>query len=163
MAVSFLNVACSLGRDMFDHLVYLLAPNPIFHSPWKKQRHVKFQLAAFLIQYGQRGSDTLDVAAKLSIGHGTVHNYCKRVSRAIRELGPRYLQWGNQDHKAVVSTAIEAKSGFPKCLGSGDGSQIHVGEEPMVDGEQFRCQKKFISVSIHYNSLSWVTLIQTTF
>jgi hypothetical protein len=24
----------------------------------------------------------------------------------------------------------------------------------MVDGEQFRCQKKFISVSIHYNSLS---------
>jgi hypothetical protein len=24
----------------------------------------------------------------------------------------------------------------------------------MVDGEQFRCRKKFISVSIHYNSLS---------
>jgi hypothetical protein len=134
---------------MFDRLVHILAPNPIFHSPRKQQRHVKFQLAAFLVRYGQQGSDTLDVAAKLSIGHGTVYNYCKRVSRAIRELGPQYLQWGNQDRKAVVSTAIEAQSGFPKCLGSGDGSQIRIGEEPTVDGEQFRCRKKFISVSIH--------------
>lgn len=67
---------------MFDCLVHILAPNPIFHSPQKKQHHVKFQLAAFLIWYGQQGSDTLDVAAKLSIGHGTVHNYCRRVSQA---------------------------------------------------------------------------------
>ena len=65
---------------MFDCLIHILAPNPIFHLPRKQQRHVKFQLAAFLVQYGQWGSDTLIVAAKLSIGHGTVHNYCKRVS-----------------------------------------------------------------------------------
>ena len=134
---------------MFDHLVYSLAPNPIFHSPRspKKQRHVKFQIAAFLIRYGQRGSDTLDVAVKLSIGHGTVHNYCRRVSRAIHALGPRYLNWGNPERKEVVSRAIEAKSGFPKCLGSGDGSQIRFSELPLVDGEQFQSRKKFISVS----------------
>lgn len=143
----------SVGRDMFDHLVYSLAPNPIFHSPRKKQRHVKFQIAAFLIRYGQRGSDSLDVAAKLSIGHGTVHNYCKRVSRAIRELGPRHLNWGNQERKEVVSSAIQAKSGFPKCLGSGDGSQIRFGELPLLDGEQFRSRKKFISVSTTFFEL----------
>ena len=135
---------------MFDHLVYLLAPNPIFHSPRKKQRHVKFQIAAFLIRYGQQGSDSLDVAAKLSIGHGTVHNYCKRVSRAIRELGHRHLNWGTQERKEVVSDAIQAKSVFPKCLGSGDGSQIRFGELPLLDGEQFRSRKKFISVSTFF-------------
>lgn len=136
----------SIGRDMFDRLVHFLAPNPIFHSPRKKQRHVKFQLAAFLIRYGQQGSDTLDVAAKLSIGHGTVHTYCRRVSRAIREVGPQHLNRGNQERKTIVSSAIEAKSGFPKCLGSGDGSQIRFSEVPLLDGEQFRSRKKFISV-----------------
>ncbi|KIL57043.1 hypothetical protein M378DRAFT_88415 [Amanita muscaria Koide BX008] len=149
----------SVGRDMFDRLVYILAPNPIFHSPRKQQHHVKFQLAAFLIRYGQQGSDTLDVAAKLSIAlyysvytsavtHGTVHTYCRRVSRAIRALGSCYLNWGNQERKAVVSHAIKAKSGFPKCLGSGDGSQIRFGEAPLEDGEQFRSRKKFISTNI---------------
>ncbi|KAF8233233.1 hypothetical protein L208DRAFT_1267524 [Tricholoma matsutake] len=127
---------CMIGRGMFDHLVYSLAPNPIFHSPWKKQHHVKFELAAFLVRYGQKGSDTLDVAAKLSIAHGTVHNYCKRVSQAIHAVGPQHLNWGNQEWRAAVSSAIEAKSGFPKCLGSGDGSQICFGELPLVDGEQ---------------------------
>ncbi|KAF8229102.1 hypothetical protein L208DRAFT_1187038, partial [Tricholoma matsutake] len=137
-----------IGRGMFDHLVYSLAPNPIFHSPWKKQCHVKFQLAAFLVRYGQKGSDTLDVAAKLSIGHGTVHNYCKRVSQAIHAVGPQHLNWGNQEWRAAVSSAIEAKSGFPKCLGSGDGSQICFGELPLLDGEQFQSRKKFISTNI---------------
>ncbi|KAF8218451.1 hypothetical protein L208DRAFT_1383284, partial [Tricholoma matsutake] len=95
-----------IGRDMFDCLVHILAPNPIFHSPQKKQHHLSSQLAMEL---------------------------CTIIAGGLVKLGPWYLQWGNQDGKAVVSTAIEAQSGFPKCLGSGDGSQICIGEEPMVD------------------------------
>ncbi|KAJ3779679.1 hypothetical protein GGU10DRAFT_253542, partial [Lentinula aff. detonsa] len=75
-----------MSRNMFDRLVFMLAPNAIFHSPKKKHRHVKYQLATFLIRYGQRGSDVLDVASKLGIGLGTVHLYCHRVTRALREL-----------------------------------------------------------------------------
>jgi hypothetical protein len=135
------------GRDTFDRLVWILSQNLLFPSPRKPQRPVKYQLATFLILgYGQRGSDTLDVAAKLSIGHGSVLNYCRRVCRAIRELRCQYLEWMNHVRKEVVTMAIEAKSGFPKCLGSGDGCQIRIGEEPQVDGEQFLSRKKMISV-----------------
>ena len=65
-----------LGWDAFDLLVWILAQNLLFVLPCKPQHPIKYQLAAFLIQYGQWGSDTLDVTAKLSIGHGSVLNYC---------------------------------------------------------------------------------------
>jgi hypothetical protein len=126
-----------LGRDTFDHLVFILSQNPLFHSPQKKQCPVKYQLAAFLIRYGQQGSDVFDVAAKLSIAHGSVHNYCKRVSQAIQELQPGYLKWMDEPWNEVVSGAIAAYSGLFKCLGSCDGCQIHISEAPLVDGEQF--------------------------
>ena len=107
-----------LGRDTFDRLVWILSQNSLFLSPRKPQRPVKYQLAAFLIRYGQleQGSDTLDVAAKLSIGHGSVLNYCRRVCRAIQELPCQYLKWMNHVRKGVVTMAIEAKAGFPKWL-----------------------------------------------
>jgi hypothetical protein len=67
-----------LSRSTFDRLVALLANNPIFTSRGKHpQRHVKFQLAAFLMRYGRLGSSALSVAMELSIGEGTVFLYCK--------------------------------------------------------------------------------------
>ena len=72
-----------IGRETFDYLVSKLAWNPLFYSPHKPQQLIKYQLAAFLIQYGQCASDTLNSAAKLSIGHGSVHNYCRRVYQAL--------------------------------------------------------------------------------
>lgn len=58
-----------LGRDTFDRLVAMLAPNPIFISKGRKpQRHVKYQLACFLMRYGSRGSDVIGTAMKMSIG-----------------------------------------------------------------------------------------------
>ena len=114
-----------LSRDTFDRLVHLLADNPIFISKGKRpQRHVKFQLACFLIRYGHRGSDSLSVATQLSIGEGTVFLYCKRVCRAIRQLRPRFLQWPDDEQKGMISDFIETWSGVWKCLGSCDGSYI---------------------------------------
>ncbi|KAJ3738583.1 hypothetical protein DFH05DRAFT_1408694 [Lentinula detonsa] len=82
-----------MSWSMFDRLVFILAPNTIFRSPKKKQRHMKYQLATFLIQYGQRGSDVLDVASQLGPRLGTVHLYCRRVTRALRELRSHHLGW----------------------------------------------------------------------
>jgi hypothetical protein len=148
-------IIARLGRNTFDLLVWILSQNSLFVSPWKPQRPVKYQLAAFLIRYGQRGSDTLDVAAKLSIGHGSVLNYCRRVCRAIRELRHQHLKWMDYVRKEVVTMAIEAKSGFPKCLGYGDGCQIRIGEEPQVDGKQFHSRKKMISVCDPLNHIAY--------
>lgn len=132
-----------MSRDMFDRLVFMLASNTIFHSPKKKQRHVKYQLAAFLLRYGQRGSDTLDVACKLGLGLGTVHLYCRRITRALRELRGHHVGWLGDDRKQLVSQRIEARSGFPKCLGSGDGRQIRMTTAP----DEFLSRKKEHSVN----------------
>ena len=82
-----------IERETFDYLVSKLAWNPLYYSPHKPQQPIKYQLAAFLIWYGQCASDTLDIAAKLFIGHGSVHNYCRRVCQVLWELQPEYLAW----------------------------------------------------------------------
>ena len=109
LSISHICMIARLGRDTFDRLVLILSQSSLFLSPRKPQHPVKYQLAAFLIRYGQRGSDTLDVAAKLSIGHGSVLNYCRRVCRAIRELRCQYLKWMNHVRKEVVMMAIEMR------------------------------------------------------
>ncbi|KAJ3978388.1 hypothetical protein F5890DRAFT_1422647, partial [Lentinula detonsa] len=130
-----------------DRLVFILAPNTIFRSPKKKQRHVKCQLATFLIRYRQCGSDVLDVASKLGLGLGTVHLYCRRVTRALRELHSHYLGWLGDEQKTLVSQRIEARSGFPKCVGSGDGCQIRMTTAPEENPDEFLSRKKQHSVS----------------
>ncbi|EJF59916.1 hypothetical protein DICSQDRAFT_40900, partial [Dichomitus squalens LYAD-421 SS1] len=138
-----------LSRDTFDRLVALLGCNPIFVSTGRRpQRHVKYQLGAFLFRYGRLGTDSLDVAQKLGVGHGTVVLYCKRVTRAIRELRSQYLQWPTKAQREAIASAIEDKSGFPKCVGSCDGSLIRFCEEPIVDGHVYVSQKKSYSTNI---------------
>ncbi|KAJ7581650.1 hypothetical protein C8J56DRAFT_1006004 [Mycena floridula] len=139
-----------LGRDVFDRLVAILAPNPIFNHPnaKKPQRHVKYQLATFLIRYGRRGSDVFDVSAKMGFSHGSVYNYCKRISRAIRQLRTQYLGWPSDEMKMVISTQIEQMSGFPKCIGCIDGSHIPLTQLPFMEGELFRSRKKEIMANV---------------
>ncbi|KAJ3865693.1 hypothetical protein EV359DRAFT_38253 [Lentinula novae-zelandiae] len=135
-----------MSWDMFDRLVFMLAPNTIFLSPKKRQRHVKYQLAAFLISYGQRDSDVLDVASKLGLGLGTVHLYCRRITRALRELRGQNVGWLGNERKELVSQRIEARSGFPKCIGSGDGCQIRMSTAPEENPDEFLSRKKEHSV-----------------
>lgn len=125
----------------------MLAPNPIFISKGRKpQRHVKYQLACFLMRYGSRGSDVIGTAMKMSIGYGTVILYCRRVTRAIRQLRAKYIGWPTAERQECIEQRIEARSGFPRCLGSGDGSLLRWEERPQEDGEAFQGRKKFIGV-----------------
>ena len=103
---------------MFDAIVDMIADDPVFNkpNPRRPQRHVKFQLGTFLIRYGQQGSNAIDTMMKLSIGQGSVYNYCRRVCRAIRSLRPQYLGWMSPVRKAIVSNAIQQASGFKKCV-----------------------------------------------
>lgn len=136
-----------LSRSTFDRLVALLADNPIFISRGKRpQRHVKFQLAAFLMRYGRLGSSALAVAMELSIGEGTVFLYCKRVSRALRQLKSQFLGWPDPACKEVISKAIEQAAGFQKCFGSGDGCLIQFTQRPLHFGHMYKCRKQFFGV-----------------
>ena len=114
---------------------------------WKPQCHVKYQLAAFLFRYGCLGTDSLNIAQKLGIGHGTVILYCRRVVHALRQLRSQYLRWPGEAHRTETADTIELKSGFPMCIGACDGSLIRFCEEPIVEGHVYVSWKKSYSVS----------------
>ncbi|THV00063.1 hypothetical protein K435DRAFT_818410 [Dendrothele bispora CBS 962.96] len=138
---------------MFEHLTTILSQNPIFQSRGRKpQRPIKYQLGAFLIRYGTLGSDTRRTALQLSIGHGTVFLYCRRVTRAIRELRDQYIGFpSEQDQQHTIDT-IHNAIGFPRCVGSGDGSLIRFDEKPLVDGTQFMGRKQFFGATVDHRT-----------
>ncbi|THU98345.1 hypothetical protein K435DRAFT_616691, partial [Dendrothele bispora CBS 962.96] len=138
-----------MGRTMFYRLVEMLEPNPIFHSKGRKpQRPVKYQLGAFLFRYGSLGSDASGVAHKLGIGFGSVINYCRRVTRAIRELRERFVGFTSEAEQQATMEHIQEVSGFPGCIGSGDGSGIRFDERPVCDGTQFMGRKEYFGTVI---------------
>jgi hypothetical protein len=115
----------------------------------KPQRHIAWQLGAFLIRYGQLGSPVQDTSFKLGIGFGTVILYCRRVIRAVRELKPQYAQWFSEEHQLATSAKIEARIGFPDCVGSGDGSLFQTAEQPSWMGPAYLTRKGFFAVNDH--------------
>lgn len=77
----------------------------------------------------------------------TVTLYCRRVTRALRKLRNRYIAWPDDARRRVISDTIHQRSGFPNCLGSGDGSLIRMTDSPFFHGNLYRCRKKFVAVS----------------
>lgn len=141
-----------MSRETFDKLVGLLENDPIFLSTGARpQRAVRYQLAAFLLRYAAEGSDAIGVSNKLGIGEGTVYNYCKRVTRALRKIGLTVLSWGNSARHQETANFIEQNYGFKNCIGIVDGSLIRLSEVPMEHGQAYWCRKKFPAVSYIYN------------
>ena len=84
----------SMSRGTFNKFCAELGKNPIFTSRGRKpQRHISWQLAAFLIRYGQLGSSVHDTSFKLGIGYGTVVLYCHQVICALRQLKKTFAAW----------------------------------------------------------------------
>lgn len=95
------------------------------------------------MRYGRLGADAFAVSMHLGIGNGTVHLYCRRVSKAMRQLKRRFVRWDDGE----VSERIQHRTGFPKCSGSGDGSLIRFTEMPIIFGPSYMTRKKFFGVS----------------
>ena|SRR5882762_137516 len=124
----------------FEKFIQLLADDLIFESQGTKpQQHVKVQFAAFLLHYGNHGSNAFHLTRNLGIGEGTVYTYCQRVSKAVCKLHNQFLGWPDEARKTEISQFLENQSGFCLCLGSGDGSLFQFTKEPMVNGDQYCC------------------------
>ncbi|KAE9398423.1 hypothetical protein BT96DRAFT_760240, partial [Gymnopus androsaceus JB14] len=137
-----------IGRQTFDTFVEILQCNPIFKSRGRKpQRHVRWQLGSFLIRYGQLGSPAHDTMLKMGIGYGTVILYCRRVTRALRELHGTFATWLNEKELQESTDAILAKAGFPNCAGSGDRSLIQ-SLQPSWMGPAYLSRKGFFALAI---------------
>jgi len=76
----------------------------------------------------------------------SVTNHSRRISRGVRELGPHFLKWPDDNRQAVISDNIEAKSGLRLCLGSGDGSHVNQTSEPRQFGYMYQNRKQRFSV-----------------
>jgi hypothetical protein len=143
---------------MFDCLVTILESDSIFRSTGNKPQHpVKFQLGCFLLRYGKCGSDTLDVAQKLLLGFGTVTLYCRQVTQALRRLRNHYIVWPHVQRKTTIKDCIHQRSGFPNCLGAGDGSLFHLTQSPFFYSNLYHCCKKNLAVSFVQESFRWTS------
>ncbi|KAJ3534538.1 hypothetical protein NMY22_g6883 [Coprinellus aureogranulatus] len=140
-----------MSRDTFDKFVTTLEKNTIFTSRGRKpQRAVRYQLAAFLMRYGSRASDALSVAKRVGIGVGTVWLYCRRVTRALRELGLTVITWGDEARRTETEQHVSERTGgkFSECIGMLDGSLIRLAEIPSEWGTRYFCRKKYPAVNI---------------
>lgn len=84
----------------------------------------------------------------MGIGAGTVHLYCRRVTRALRELGLHVVVWGNDDAHAASKTHF-GDNGFDECIGIIDGSLIRLTSMPRQQGATYLCRKKYPAVRSH--------------
>ncbi|QRW00132.1 DDE superfamily endonuclease [Ceratobasidium sp. AG-Ba] len=138
-----------MSKATFDRVATLLQPNPIFQSRGRRpQRPVKYQLAVFLIRFGMRGSPTMEPVVKTGIGHGTVVLYCRRVTRALREIGQEVVAWPNEERKEEIKAWFGRKLGLDGVIGIVDGSLIELTHKPTVGGDAYYSRKKNISVNI---------------
>lgn len=140
-----------MSRRTFDKLVNKLEQNLIFRSTGKRpQRAVRYQLATFLMRYGTLGSDIMPVANKMGIGTGTVHNYCRRVTRALRQLGVTVVTWGTDAQHQATAEFFREHSGLEDCIGIVDGSLICLVDVPGMWALSCFCRKKFPCVRCQY-------------
>ncbi|CAE6534513.1 unnamed protein product [Rhizoctonia solani] len=133
-----------ISKNTFERVSSRLSENPIFTSTGPRpQRPVKYQLAAFLLRYGHGYSDAFRPHAEMSIGEGSVFNYCKRVVRALRMLGLRAMAWPNNQRKAEIKEAFYEKTRlFDNCIGALDGSLIDMARKPQNQGDEYLSRKK---------------------
>ncbi|TFK58518.1 hypothetical protein BDN72DRAFT_912609 [Pluteus cervinus] len=141
-----------LGRTTFHKLVLLLEKNPIFQSTGRKpQRPVYYQLATFLIRYGSYESDGSKTAVLLGIAEGSVWNYCRRVSRALRIIGLQVITWGDENRQQEVSHALHGLLGLGDCIGIIDGTLIRLDSVDTSEfSQKFYCRKKYPAVWFHF-------------
>lgn len=131
----------------FWAVVKLLEPNPIFRSRGSKpQRPVKHQFACFLLRFGREASRTFEPVTQMAISEGSVINYCRRVTRALRELGLHCIAWPNEERKQEISKAVEKRSHIPGCIGIIDGSLIQLAQKPSEQGDHYICRKGWPAV-----------------
>ena len=135
-----------MDRDSFWELHDLIKDDPIFQgAPGRPQRRPHIQLATFLCRLG--GETGLKTAGFAGIAEGSVNNYMKRVTHALRRLRNTFVRWPSGENCEVVLAYFEDED-FPGCLGSGDGSYFRSGVKPLRNGFAFFCHKGFYAVRV---------------
>ncbi len=137
-------ISFRMERKAFWHLYDLIWDDPIFFSTGIcPQLPPKYQLATFLIQCSSESA--VKTASVLSISEGSIYTCTCCISQAFRHIQDRHLAWPGELCHEFLSEEMEVW-GFPGCLGSRDGSYIHLMDRPTKNGYVYWCRKKFYVV-----------------
>ncbi|KAG8705177.1 hypothetical protein FRC08_001788 [Ceratobasidium sp. 394] len=91
-----------VDRDSFNTLLDLIKDDPVFvnrRGP-RPQAPVKYQLGVYLIRYGN--VQNVKTATLLQMSEGSMYNYCRRVTKAFRNLRNLYVKWPTSDERRRI-------------------------------------------------------------
>jgi hypothetical protein len=80
------------------------------------------------------------------VAAGSVYLYIDRVIIALKSLGKRFVQWPTGEQLRTTKDAYR-ELGFPNCIGSIDGSLIHLATTPEENSITYYTCKGFYGVS----------------
>ena len=71
-----------------------------------------------------------------------------RVIIAINSLTPRFVTWPSAARRSRIAERIQAKYGFPDCVGVVDGTHVVLDQRPAICGETYWNRKCRYSISL---------------
>ncbi|KAG1467450.1 hypothetical protein G6F56_004410 [Rhizopus delemar] len=116
----------------------------------RKQMPVEIQLMATLRRLGSfgTGASVGKIARECGISEGSVHEFTRRIFKAILSIEKRFVYWPTAAEREEISEEIEKKSGFPDCIGCMEGSLIPVMYKPSYNGDDFYNRKNCYGLNI---------------
>ena len=140
-----------MTQESFISLTQILQSDSIFQNNSNNSQvsHI-VQLAATLYFLGSFGISTVHGTAQLGIAEGTTYLYRNRCIIALVLLLPYFVQWpipGSRKYRRM-RTEIEARTGFPGCIGFLDGTDMTLQYGPSYYGETYFTRKKKYALNI---------------
>ena len=134
-----------MSRAAYKRVSLLLMADPVFQSnTYNQQASIEMQLIVASKRLGRYGNanSLQDIATRFKIAVGTVELYTSRVISAIIRLKGKFLSWPKARERIAIATRIEGRSGFPACVGFGDGTLVKLEQKPSFNGEDYYSQKQ---------------------
>ncbi|XP_055909260.1 putative nuclease HARBI1 [Eupeodes corollae] len=129
---------------------WLKCGSEIFFIFLKRSRELR-SITQLLIalRYYALGSFQLAIADFSGVCITSVHVVLKRVSRALAELSPRYIQMPQtQNERLKAAKEFFAVAKFPRTIGAIDCTHIRIQSPGGTDAENFRNRKGWFSLNV---------------
>ncbi|XP_048515101.1 putative nuclease HARBI1 isoform X2 [Athalia rosae] len=133
-------------RDTFDFLHDILAEDLMRRAPGcltipsRHQLMIALWKIATMDSYGS-------VCNRFNVGRATAVRAVRRVTHALFERAPNFIQWPLGNRAIDVIRGFEVSSGFPKTIGAIDGTYISI-DAPKVIPADYVNRKGYHSVQL---------------
>jgi hypothetical protein len=140
-----------LTREQFKEVAHIISSQSTFVKQRKKKkaRSHEFQLLVFLYRVGQEGSGGSDkrVCCFFGIAKGSVRNYVRSVTKALRSLYKDVVTWPTEEDKRRMRNK-SVSHGFRHCIGIIDGTLLYLSQAPTVYPECYFSRKDAYAINI---------------